>query len=155
MQAIPFSRQENVREDRDRGAALDDPLDQLEFLEHGRAVEGDVHLLVSRLLLRSRRIVQTFAVVVEGVEDRCRCGRGLLLHGLSGRGLWISGCGWSAEKTDGFPTGLRFSAGYRKCSMNVVRVASRDGLERRSSVIVSTEYMTVEWCLAKSFPISG
>lgn len=49
-----------------------------------------------------------------------------------------------AEKRRRFRPGPRFSAGYRKCSMNVVRVASSDGLERRSSVIVSTEYMTVE-----------
>ena len=47
------------------------------------------------------------------------------------------------------------STPQRKCSTNVVRVASKDGLERLSFVMVSTEYMTVEWCLAKSLPMSG
>lgn len=47
VQAISLGGEQNVREDWDRGAALDDSLDQLEFLEHGRAVEGHVHMLVS------------------------------------------------------------------------------------------------------------
>ena len=47
------------------------------------------------------------------------------------------------------------STAQRKCSTNVVKVASSEGLERLSFVMVSTEYITVEWCLAKSLPMSG
>lgn len=92
------------------------------------------------------------------MENPSLKGRGLVRHGLEAAVMWKAG-------VENLPRGGRgdaeshrereFSAAQRKCSANVVRVASSEGLVRRSSVMVSTEYMTVEWCLAKSLPISG
>jgi hypothetical protein len=46
---------------------------------------------ISRLLLRNRKIVQTFVVAVEGVEKGDVVQRALGNHGLRRRPLWKSG----------------------------------------------------------------
>ena len=103
-------------------------------------------------------IVQRFVVAVEGVENPGRRGRRLLRHELAAGVVWKEGVEKMAALGDRRVRRGReggFSTAQRKCSANVVSVASSAGLVRRSSVMVSTEYMTVEWCFAKSLPISG
>ncbi len=103
-------------------------------------------------------IVQRFVVAVERVENLALRGRRLVRRELDAAGVWKAGVENLPSKRGGGaePREKReFSAAQRKCSANVVRVASSEGLVRRSSAMVSTEYITVEWCLAKSLPISG
>lgn len=111
--------------------------------------------MVSRLLLQDRRIVQALVVVVEGEENRERRSTVLCRHALVVKVVWKTGCGSLREERRRPLVSSGFSAAQRKCSTNVVSVESSDGLLRLSSVIVSTEYITVEWCFANSLPISG